>query len=46
MIAPKATWEEIERSLQVGWSRRSEFKLLLNNYTRPVTVEDYLNKDS
>ncbi len=46
IIAPKATREEIERSLRVGWSRRSEFKLLLNNYTRPATVEDYLNKDS
>ena len=44
-VAPKATQAQIEYSLQ-AWSKRSEFKLLLNTRTRPLTIEDYLNKNS
>ncbi|KAH8775822.1 hypothetical protein BGZ57DRAFT_1004729 [Hyaloscypha finlandica] len=44
-IAPKATQAELERSLR-AWDKRSEFKLLLNTQTRPLALEDYINKSS
>jgi hypothetical protein len=44
-IAPKATQAQLEYSIQ-AWGKRSEFMLLLNTRTRPLTIEDYLNKSS
>jgi hypothetical protein len=42
---PKATREQLESSIQARGDI-SEYKLLKNFSTRPLTIEDYLNKSS
>jgi methylthioribose-1-phosphate isomerase len=43
--APKATREEIERSIQARARLTGEYKLK-GTFTRPLIIEDYLNKSS
>jgi hypothetical protein len=42
---PKATKEQLEYIIQ-AWGDISKYKLLKNFSTRPLTIEDYLNKSS
>jgi hypothetical protein len=42
---PKATKEQLEYIVQ-AWGNISEYKLLKNFSTRPLTIEDYLNNKS
>jgi hypothetical protein len=44
-IPPKVTQEQLNYYLQ-ALSERSEFKLLLKDKTRPITIKDYINKKS